>query len=197
MLISCKGAKPGAGLPWVVRQLSGACLLVTEVRRVEEGRLLGGLHKEAEGSYTCSSALISPLILNKDTKYEANGPCIWKANLTCRATYWQSCPGRKLVIEALTRRVLLEDSPGEPRARATALSLWGRGMAMAWRKSEAKAGLPGETNGCPQGILLKSPNWTLRENENMSESIMASDIFGAGKKIQAMNAGPRIAVIAH
>lgn len=71
---------------------------------------------------------------------------------------------------------------------------------MAWRKSEAKAGLPGETNGCPQGILLKSPNWTsekMRENENMSESIMASDIFGAGKKIQAMNAGPRIAVIAH
>ena len=55
MLISCKLwglSQVGASLSWVVRQLSGACLLVTEVWGVEGDGFLEGLHEEAEGSIT-------------------------------------------------------------------------------------------------------------------------------------------------
>ena len=57
MLISCKSwglSQVGASFSWVVRQLSGACLLVTHVWRLEKVGLLEGLHEEAEGSITPS-----------------------------------------------------------------------------------------------------------------------------------------------
>jgi hypothetical protein len=78
------------------RQLSGACLLVTGVMTVVGAPR--GKHGLPGGSYHLSDAVRSdfPLIPNKDTMLNvANGPCIWNANVACRATSWQSCLGGK------------------------------------------------------------------------------------------------------
>lgn len=87
------------------------------------------------------------LILNKDTKHSgANRPCIWNANLACRAISDRDVLGEKR-IAALTRRVILEDSPG------------------AWGMSSAHNIFPlNEGDGTSLGEIL-TQSWTAQRNK--------------------------------
>lgn len=81
------------------------------------------------------------------------GPAFEILNQVITAPGKESNPGRKQVTEPLTRRVLLEDSPGELLSSSTHSTFPLRGeMAVARGKSEARADWPAETNGCSQGI---------------------------------------------
>lgn len=170
MLVSCDLWGPCVRLPLVLRQLSGACLLVTEVRTVEEGGHWGtpwggyGINNTILEMYFCSDFSLAFLIKTRNIMRHvgpAFGMQIWPAEPHPGRVAWE-----ETVVAALTSRVLLEDSPGEPQTWSHITSPLNRGR---WRWP---GGNPKLRLDClkkqivvPTVTCWKCPNWTLRENE--------------------------------